>query len=462
MPISDEHKSRHIYQFTHLDNLPEILKHGLLSYNEKVRRGISHVSIASRSIQERRALMDVPIGPGGVVHDYVPFYFCSRSPMLLSFVNAKNVDQFYLLYLGAPIDILDSPKVVFTNASANTGMPPSFFSDPSELKNLDWKNIDSKKWGSPSDKDRQSRMAEALVHRRLEVTEIDHIIVWNKVIEEKVEEIYAETDLKTPAILFDGHNGRHFYYINFYEKGGRVSIVTGPICLHNEICTAVKNVVETRIQKSPEEPLFKNIEHAVDVLDEDFCKLPELNAINDLPTANKEHREDVGAHTRTVVDKLRNSEIYEELSCREKVLVDFAAYLHDIGKGKSPRDYQGRQKVDPDHPARGIPLVQRILTEDIETLNAEEVRQVIFLVAYHDLIGDIVGKGRDRKQLLDVIESAEDFDMLAALNCADVESLIPGSGFARMIASHHGWLEKIKAGLPDLREWALDNLEDKE
>lgn len=462
MPIPDEHKSRHIYQFTHLDNLSAILQHGLLSYNEKERRGISHISIASKSIQDRRAVMDVPTGPGGVVHDYVPFYFCSRSPMLLSVVNAKNVDQLYLLYLGVPIDVLALPDTVFTNASANTAVPPTFYSNPSDLEKLDWANIDSKKWSSPSDEARHARMAEALVYKSLDVSEIDHVIVWNEMIKTKVQEIYAEANLEPPAIEFNGHKRRYFYFTNFYEGGSNVSIVTGPICLHNEFCTAVKEVVETRKKEDPEEPPFESIEHAVDVLDDDFCALPELDAINDLPTANQEHREDVGAHTRTVVDKLRNSELYEDLPDRGKVLVEFAAYLHDIGKGNSPRDDQGRQTVDPDHSARAIPLVQRILTEDIEALNEEEVRQVILLVAYHDLIGDIVGKGRDRQQLLDVIECVEDFDMLAALNCADVESLIPEGRFARIISSHTGWLESIKAALPDLQEWVLENLEDEE
>ncbi|MGQ7112742.1 DarT ssDNA thymidine ADP-ribosyltransferase family protein, partial [Escherichia sp. TWPC-MK] len=33
--------------------------------------------------QHRRSEMRVTCGPGGVVHDYVPFYFTKRSPMLL-------------------------------------------------------------------------------------------------------------------------------------------------------------------------------------------------------------------------------------------------------------------------------------------------------------------------------------------------------------------------------------------
>lgn len=462
MPIPNEHKSRHIYQFTHLDNLPEILQHGLLSYNEKDRRGISHISIASESIQDRRAGMDVPTGPGGVVHDYVPFYFCSRSPMLLSVVNAKNVDQLYLLYLGVPIDVLDSPDVVFTNASANTATPPTFYSDPSDLKHLDWANIDSKKWGSTSDEARHARMAEALIHKRLEVSEIDHIIVWNKMVKEKVEKIYAKADIEPPAIEFDGHKNRYFYLTNFYENGANVSIVTGPMCLRSEYCTAVEKVIDDREKETPDEPMFNSIENAVAELDGDFCTLPELDTINDLATENQQHRENVGSHTRTVVSKLRESDLYEVLSDYQKALVVFAAYLHDIGKSGSPKDDDGRQRIDPDHPARAIPIIQRILTEDVESITDEDIRQLLLLVAYHDLIGDIAGKGRDRKQLLDVVKCAEDFNMLAALNCADVESLIPEGGIAKMLSLHPAWLQNIKSALPDLREWVLENLEDDE
>lgn len=461
MSVPSEHTNRHIYQFTHLENLPRILQHGLLSYNEKERLGISHTSIAAKSIQERRAGMVVPTGPGGVVHDYVPFYFCSRSPMLLSVVNAKNVDQLHLLYLGVSIDVLCSADAVFTNASANTIMPPVFYSDPSDLNNLDWANIDSKKWGSPSDEVRHARMAEALIHTRLEVSEIEHIIVWNKMVKEKVEEIYEEADIEPPYIGLDGYNGRYFYFTNFYEQG-HVSIVTGPIFLQKKYLMAVDDVIKTRNNEAPGEAIFDGIKDAVDELDDDFCALLELEVINGLATANQEHHEDIGAHTLTVVDRLRNSELFQGLYDREKMLVEFAAYLHDIGKGKSPKDNDGRQRVDPDHPARAIPLVQRILTEDIKELDEEEVRQVLLLVTYHDLIGDIVGNGRDRQQLLDVIQCQEDFDMLAALNCADVESLIPEDSWGRATSSHRVWLQRIKDALPELREWVLDNLELKE
>ena len=461
MPIPSEHTSRHIYHFTNIDNLPSILEHGFLSYNEKTRLGIAHVSIAEDSIQRRRSTMKVTCGPRGYVHDYVPFYFGSLSPMLLSVVNKKNVDQQFIIHIAFSIDILDREDTVFSDASANTKHPPAFYSDPVDLAKLKWDLIDSYSWSGGTDDERHARMAEALVYLRVDPKLIDHVVVWNSSFSDHVKEVFSESTIPCPSVIYQGDYGRYHYYKQ-PPYPSVTSLITGPFFLRRDYQRAAKKVNDTRIEKTPDKALFDSIEDAVDNLNDDFSSLPELDAINGLATANQEHHEDVGAHTLTVVDRLRNSELFQELSEHEKVLVEFAAYLHDIGKGESQRDSQGRQKVDRDHPAKAIPLVQRILTEEIEVLDAEEIRQILLLVTYHDLIGDIVGNGRNKQQLLDIIKCAEDFDMLAALNCADVESLIPEEGLARMLSSHHAWLQNIRTALPELREWVLENLENEE
>ena len=52
-----------------------------------------------------------------------------------------------------------------------------------------------------------------------------------------------------------------------------------------------------------------------------------------------------------------------------------------------------------------VPMLLRILTEEIETVSDEEIRQVCMLVVYHDIIGDCMEKGREKQQVADVIES---------------------------------------------------------
>ena len=137
MPIPAQHTHRHVYHFSHIDNLEGLLRDGFLAHNHPQfpRR---HRSIAAEGIQSRRARMAVPCGPMGCVHDYVPFYFGSVSPMLLGVVNAKNVDQFDILYFEFPISLAERPDVVFTSASANTEVPPSFYHEPANLIELDW------------------------------------------------------------------------------------------------------------------------------------------------------------------------------------------------------------------------------------------------------------------------------------------------------------------------------------
>lgn len=181
MAISDKYKGKYVFHFTDLRNLDSIVKNSLLSTNEKKRLGINHHNIANQTIQARRDEMDVTVGPGGKVHDYVPFYFSSINPMLLSLLNHKNCDQNLIIYLCLNIERLDKDDAVFTNASANTTSPPTFYDDTSHLDELDWDLILSRKWKMDSYEAKHKKMAEALIHTKVDICEIDAIVVTMKV-----------------------------------------------------------------------------------------------------------------------------------------------------------------------------------------------------------------------------------------------------------------------------------------
>ncbi len=46
------------------------------------------------------------------------------------------------------------------------------------------------------------------------------------------------------------------------------------------------------------------------------------------------------------------------------------------------------------------------------------------LVCYHDLVGDVLGKGRDEQQIVDVVDDEDELDMLFALGKADATMLV--------------------------------------
>lgn len=62
----------------------------LLSKNGGAAVGINYQNIAHAGAQGARAVRTVPNPPGGLVHDFVPFYFAPRSPMLFA-INGGRV-----------------------------------------------------------------------------------------------------------------------------------------------------------------------------------------------------------------------------------------------------------------------------------------------------------------------------------------------------------------------------------
>lgn len=84
-------KPTRLFHITAIANLPAILAAGaLLSKNGGAAAGIDYQNIAHAGAQGARAVRAVPNPPGGLVHDYVPFYFAPRSPMLYA-INGGRV-----------------------------------------------------------------------------------------------------------------------------------------------------------------------------------------------------------------------------------------------------------------------------------------------------------------------------------------------------------------------------------
>lgn len=76
-----------IYHITHVDNLVNIVKSGgLLSDATIAQRGGPVQTIGMSGIKQRRINdLEVPCHPGTKVGEYVPFYFCARSVMLVRY-----------------------------------------------------------------------------------------------------------------------------------------------------------------------------------------------------------------------------------------------------------------------------------------------------------------------------------------------------------------------------------------
>lgn len=189
-----------IYHITHMRNLPLILEHGgLLCHTAHAELNLSHVNIAHQTIQDRRATTPVPLAPYGTLHDYVPFYFAPRSPMLFA-INKGRVEgyaegQTPILHLVLSAERIAQEKLpfVFTDGHAIMAFS-SFYNDLNKLDQIDWDLMQSRYWHDTfEDNDRlRRRNAEFLVHRFAPWAFIQEIGVSNKTIAARVERQIAE------------------------------------------------------------------------------------------------------------------------------------------------------------------------------------------------------------------------------------------------------------------------------
>ncbi|AMA57722.1 hypothetical protein BCCGELA001_16585 [Bradyrhizobium sp. CCGE-LA001] len=355
--------------------------------------------------------------------------------MLLGVVNAKNIDQFDILYFEFPIELADRNDVVFTGASANTVVPPNFYTDPTDLAQLDWAAIDSLKWGNADENYRHRRMAELLVHGQLPVTSASRCVVWNESVKKRVEKIVNGAAF--PPIAYESSSRRHWF--NDFVNKSNCSVVQGPREIGINFAKACKQVRE--YADEPSQPFrFKNLKSLRDGLRADFGCLPHTSELVELKSENGMHKQTVDVHTKEVVTKLLSFPEYQALESKAQIVGEIAAYLHDIGKGTKSRwdGNGGVQKVDPNHPVGAMPMMVEILTEHVETVSEASAEMLMKLVCYHDLVGDVLGKGRDEQQIVDVANDKDELDMLFMLGKADATSL-----------AEHWWNESKAKALYD-------------
>lgn len=195
-----------IYHLTHVDNLPSIMAKGVVAPNLLQEVGIDRVDIAYTHIQERRSNTFMDCGPGGTIHDYAPFYFAPRSPMLftISRGNVPNYDQGQepLVYLVSSVQLIQRAGLPYVFSTRHCDDSNNiFYDDPQHLTEVDWDVMDMLYWSNkPEQPDRKSRrQAEFLVHRTLPWEWVGDIVTMTEEVLSKVEELIRSADYKPRA-----------------------------------------------------------------------------------------------------------------------------------------------------------------------------------------------------------------------------------------------------------------------
>ena len=155
-------------------------------------------------IKERRLAQPVRCHPGTTVGQYVPFYFCPRSPMLYV-ISQKSGELTYrggqdeVLHLvstvGNAVRALGQRPIAFSDGNAATAFS-QFSSNLAELETMiDWRAVNATYWAEPAVKER--KQAEFLVFESFPWSAVIGIGVKSEVVKAKVEKILAATTEET-------------------------------------------------------------------------------------------------------------------------------------------------------------------------------------------------------------------------------------------------------------------------
>lgn len=193
-----------IHHITHIENLPLILSSGgLIAKNRLRQQQINYLDIAYEGIQDRRSRTPVPCGAGGVLHDYVPFYFAPRSPMLCAIHNGRVASytkgQKPVIHLVVEAEAIEAENIAFAFTDGHAVMVYSeFYNDLQALEFvIDWNIMKDNYWAdTPEDGDRKRRrQAEFLVHQFCPWRLITKIGVIDRIIKSQVEQIGCDLNM---------------------------------------------------------------------------------------------------------------------------------------------------------------------------------------------------------------------------------------------------------------------------
>lgn len=191
-----------IWRITHRRNMPWILANGLHAVNSQARSP-DWVTIGNQELIDRRGTRPVPLAPGGMLNDFVPFYFTPFSPMLLNIHTGRggvaqipNADIVILVSSLYRVAELGLP-FVFTDRHAYT-QTANYYSGLSDLRFIDWPLLQQRNFKrDPNDPEKVERyQAEALIHRQAPIQALLGVVCNTPQVKSELEEQVARTGVQ--------------------------------------------------------------------------------------------------------------------------------------------------------------------------------------------------------------------------------------------------------------------------
>lgn len=195
-----------IWRITHINNLPWILENGLHAANSSTQTS-KWESIGNLDLINKRANRQVPIAPGCVLNDYIPFYFTPFSPMLYNIHTGRGgvrkVENSNIILLVSSLHHLHNLGLpfVFTDRHAYS-ITANYFNNLASLNAINWPLLQVRNFQrDPNDPEKIERyQAEALIPKELPVKGLLGAVCYTEATQQTVQRYVEDLDIPLKVI----------------------------------------------------------------------------------------------------------------------------------------------------------------------------------------------------------------------------------------------------------------------
>jgi len=199
-----------IFRITHLANLPWVMENGLHCPNSRVLDP-GFIPIGDPDLIGKRTVREVPVGPGGALADYVPFYFTPWSPMQLNILTGRNVrkrrpEEIGFVVTSLPRLEAEGVRYLVSDRHAYL-LAAEFVEGRDDLDGMvPWTSLQARDFrrdpDNPEAFDRYQ--AEALIHGHLPTRAIVGLACYTSAIKSDLDRTLAERGIELPTAVRPG------------------------------------------------------------------------------------------------------------------------------------------------------------------------------------------------------------------------------------------------------------------
>lgn len=197
-----------IWRIVRRSDISSLIKIGLYSANH-VPQTANYKTMGNEDIIEKRNFRIVPIKNGGVLNDYVPFYFTPFSPMMYNIHTGHNVPKVAnedIIILVASLNSFENSSIVnfvFTDMHALMAYA-NFYSDLQYLNNIDWGILQNCNFTRVK---MERYQAEALIYKHLPIEQLEAILCYSEAVKSEVESYLKQHGKNVPVSV-----AKHMYF----------------------------------------------------------------------------------------------------------------------------------------------------------------------------------------------------------------------------------------------------------